>query len=147
MEAYLFASNTDPDFGADGLPDQCGRLFAIRLPAGSYEIYKARFDREFVECEKPAVFSVTGGEVRYLGNIHVDYCLGMVNRFRGNILGGDISVNDQYARDTALIRERLPAPKEAVIKWRPLPGPAWRYRLSFTPYDWGYCKPEPPSPS
>jgi hypothetical protein len=122
-----------------GLADQCGRLFAISLPAGSYEIHAARLDRHYFELNQPAVFSVTEGGAIYLGNLHVAYCKGMPGRTRGNILGADISIRDEYERDTGLIRERFGSLHEIIIDKQLLPDYAWRYRVSFTPYDWGTC--------
>jgi hypothetical protein len=134
-----------PACDAEGLTGECGRLFAVRLPAGTYEIYKASFGMyDHPAWERPAVFSVAGGETIYLGNLYAEYCKGRPTyiRSRGAILGMDVSIRDRYERDSALIRQRFPALQVAEIRRQPLPDPAWRYReSSFTPYDWGTCAP------
>ena len=136
-----------PACESEGLAEECGRLFAIRLPAGTYEIYRGRFGDnpyyDYVDWERPAVFPVAAGKTIYLGNLHVEYCKGRPTsiRSRGSILGADVSLRDRYERDTALIRQRFAALQKAEIIRQPLPDPAWRFRVPWTPYDWETCAP------
>jgi hypothetical protein len=131
-----------PECDADGLGDQCGRLFALELPAGRYEIYRSRFDRSVVNWEKPVFFEVLAGTVSYIGNIHVSYCEGMPVKTRGAILGADIAITDQSERDLSLLRARFNALRSRGIESQVLPDPAWQYRVPYTPHDWGSCLPD-----
>ena len=131
-----------PACDAEGLAGECGRLFAIRLPAGIYEIHKAFLgNTNHPVWERPAVFSVAAGETIYLGNLYSEYCMGIPLGSRGAILGMDVSIRDRYERDSKLIRQRFPALQEAEIIRQPLPDPAWRYRVPYIPKDWGTCAP------
>ena len=117
-------------------------MFAIRLPAGIYEIHKAFLgNTNHPVWERPAVFSVAAGETIYLGNLYSEYCMGIPLGSRGAILGMDVSIRDRYERDSKLIRQRFPALQEAEIIRQPLPDPAWRYRVPYIPKDWGTCAP------
>ena len=122
----------------DGLGGQCGRLFAVRLPAGRYEIHRVRIGDIFQDL-LPAVFSVAPGQADYIGNLHADFCIGQPRELRGAILGADVSVVDDYARDTGLLREKFSALRTITIRKRLLPGASWRVRVSYEPYDWGDC--------
>ena len=131
-----------------GLPQQCGRLFAISLPAGNYEIYRARvMHRDYFQSMQPAVFNVGKGKVSYLGNLSVTFCEGMVSRHRGNILGADVSIKDEYERDIALIRKHFSGLQNVSVEKRLLPDHSWNWRVAWKalfrgnvePYDWGGC--------
>jgi len=137
-----------PSCSEGGIPEQCGRVFAISLPAGDYEIYKAQvIGRGDFQQVTSALFTVTKGDVIYIGNLHVTFCVGMVNRYRGNILGADVSLRDEYERDIAVIREQHGELATASIDKRLLPDNSWRWRVSWNalfrgdvgPYDWGDC--------
>jgi len=137
-----------PSCSEGGLPQQCGRLFAISLPTGDYEIYRAYvMHRGEFQQTLPAGFTVTKGKVSYLGNLHVTFCKGMVSRYRGNILGADVSINDEYERDVSLIRERFDALHNASVDKQLLSDNSWSWRVSWKgvfggnvePYDWGGC--------
>lgn len=143
-----------PSCTEGGIPKQCGRLFAISLPAGNYEIFRASvLGRGEFQQLPPAEFTVAKGRVSYLGNLHATFCKGMVNRYRGNILGADVTIRDEYDRDIALIREYFGALTNASIDKRLLPDNSWMWRVSWKalfrsnvePYDWGECS--GPSPN
>ncbi len=130
------------------LPGHCGRLFAITLPAGEYEIYHAEVvTRGVFQQLTPAVFTVSAGKVSYIGNIDANYCVGMASRHRGNILGADVTIKDEYVRDIELIREHYFALRNSVIEKALLDDHAWRWRVDWTnifgnhvaPHDWGGC--------
>jgi hypothetical protein len=131
-----------------GIPEQCGRLFATSLPAGNYEIFRANvLGRGEFEQLVPAGFTVRKGKASYLGNLHVTFCKGMVSRYRGNILGANVAIRDEYERDIALIRKYYGALTTASIDKRLLPDNSWMWRVSWQapfrgnvePYDWGEC--------
>jgi hypothetical protein len=138
-----------PSCGEGGIPQQCGRVFAISLPAGEYEIYRAQvISRDNFQQIVPALFTVTKGKVTYVGNLHVTFCVGMASRYRGNILGADVSIRDEYDRDVAVIREQHGALATTLIDKRLLPDNSWKWRASWKsllggdagPYDWGGCR-------
>lgn len=122
----------------DGLGGQCGRLFAVRLPAGRYEIHQVRIGDNFQDL-LPVVFSVAPGRADYIGNLHTAFCVGQPRELRGAILGADVSVTDDYDRDTGLLREKFSALRQVPIRSRLLPDPSWRVRVSYEPDDWGTC--------
>lgn len=137
-----------PSCSEGGIPEQCGRVFAISLPAGEYEINKGQvMGRGDFQQIAPTLFTVTRGNVIYIGNLHVTFCVGMVNRHRGNILGADVSIRDEYERDIAVVREQHNELATALIDKRLLPGESWRWRVAWkalfrgdvAPYDWGDC--------
>ena len=130
-----------PQCDEDGLADQCGRLFAIRLPAGEYEIYAVNEMEPGANHYQlpPLGFAVAKGRASYLGNLHTLFCEGLVRSTRGAILGGDLSVRDEYDRDVALLRAKYPQLAEASIDKQLLPDRAWRWRVKYEPYDWGTC--------
>ena len=139
-----------PSCSEGGLPQQCGRLFAITLPPGNYEIYRAivMHRGEFQQI-LPAGFTVTKGKVSYLGSLSVTFCAGMVTRYRGNILGANVSIKDEYERDVLLIRERFDALHNVSVDKRLLSDNSWSWRVSWKgvfggnvePFDWGGCRP------
>jgi len=132
-----------PSCSEDGLDDQCGRLFAINLTAGKYMIDHIVFGGNHYQLSTPAVFSVTEGETAYLGNLHVSYCVGLVRSTRSNILGADITIRDNYERDTSMVKANYKALKKVTIKRSLLPDNAWKLRVPYKPYTWGNCSTAP----
>lgn len=132
-----------PSCSEDGLDDQCGRLFAINLTAGKYMIDQVVFGGNHYQLSTPAVFSVTEGETAYLGNLHVAFCVGLVRSTRGNILGADITIRDNYERDTSMVKAKFTALKTVTIKRSLLPGHAWKLRVPYKPHSWGNCSTTP----
>ena len=129
-----------PSCHEDSLEDQCGRLFAINLPAGDYEIYGMKVnDNEGFRPIPPAVFSSSEGSVTYIGNLHVIYCVGLPRSLRGAILGGVIKVLDNYERDTDLIKKKYRSLNVTPIQKILLPDYSWSWRVSYQPHDWGDC--------
>jgi len=127
------------------IPSQCGRLFAVSLPAGDYEIYQAYALGQSLGAlgMPPMRFTVTKGNTIYLGNLQVSFCLGMRTSFRGDILGANIKVRDAYNRHVPLIRKRFNALSEVPIEKQLLPDLAWQMRVQYEPFDWKGCKPSP----
>lgn len=132
-----------PSCSEDGLDDQCGRLFAINLPAGEYVIDHIVFEGDHYQPDHPGVFSVLEGRAIYLGNLHVTYCVGLVRSTRGNILGADVSVRDNYERDTSLLTGKYSSLRTVRIERQLLLDPAWKWRVSYKPYSWGTCSATP----
>jgi hypothetical protein len=93
-----------------GLEAQLGRLFAIELSAGEYEIFRICFGHTCLQLE-PAQFEVSEGEIRYVGNVDVRYCLyaPKLRVYRGRVHGAIPRVRDEASRDLALLRRKFPA--------------------------------------
>jgi len=132
-----------PSCSESGLDDQCGRLFAVNLPAGKYVIDHVVFEGDHYQPDPPAVFSVLEGRAIYLGNLHVTYCVGLVSSTRGNILGADVSVQDNYERDTSLLTGKYSSLRNVQIERHLLADPAWKWRVSYDPHSWGACSAAP----
>jgi hypothetical protein len=94
-----------------GLDQQLGRLFAVELAAGIYEIYQLDTPGVLLIHMQPVRFEVRPGEILYLGNLHVRYCLYTPNKrsWRGRINGGIPSVRDEVKRDLPLLVSKFPA--------------------------------------
>ena len=121
--------------------------FAAPLPAGGCEIRRMRIrEAPFPEL-RPGRLKVLPGRVTCLGNPHVDVCVGMAARRRGNILGADVSIRDECQRDVALIRQRFASLQESRFDKQLLPDNAWQRRASCEtlfraeagPFDRGEC--------
>lgn len=142
---------------ADGIAAECGRLFAIELPAGDY-VFKAVQVNNL--ASSPAIyaaeayslplpdyrFTVVAGEVRYLGNLHSRICIGAANAY-GNLAvwAARGEVRDAYTRDWPLLMQKypvlakLPAAKAVLTAapwlWkRPKPAPAEQWPTECGPY-------------
>lgn len=130
-----------PACDEEGLPEQCGRLFAVSLPAGDYEIYgvQEQSPGETIYEMPPLRFTVAQGRASYLGNMHTAFCQGLVRSTRGAILGGDLLIRDERERDLALLETRYPQLRGSDIETQLLANLAWRWRVAYEPYDWGSC--------
>ena len=133
---------TIPKCAQDGLEQECGRLFAVSLPAGRYEIFEVSAipGNESYKVIPPLRFTVLEGKVAYLGNLHVVYCHGSFHSMRGGILGGDISIRDELDRDAALLKSKYTHLNGVDIDKRLLPATSSSWRVSYEPYDWGTCR-------
>lgn len=176
MSTYYYASIDDPNvFGvvrsgnkttmgwdeqrcdADGLTDECGRLFAVELPAGKY-IFKAVQVNDLASAYaiypseayslplQDFYFTVVSGEVRYLGNLHSHICIGAAGTY-GNLEVWAVrgEVRDAYARDWQLLTQKyavlgtLPIEKTVIgaKPWlwkRPKPAPEQQWPSECGPY-------------
>jgi hypothetical protein len=88
-----------------------GRLAAIELPAGRYEVGRwvmtvANRAAYMSNARIGTKFSVRAGEVVYLGNIHLD-----IQNSASASLPWRVDVNDQRKRDLALLGQKYPALK------------------------------------
>lgn len=116
----------------EGLEEVHGRLFAVPVAPGAYELRKvSMWFQATVEAvlAEPLRVTVSAGEVVYIGNLAVENCYSAHvgpdgRRVRSTVVGGFPSVNDESVRDLRLLRAVYPALREAVIDVRVLPGPA-----------------------
>lgn len=111
-----------------GLEQELGRLFAVELPAGTYEIYQLDARGRALIDMPPVRFEVTAGAVRYLGNLHVAYCLYAPDlpSYRGYINAGLPSVRDQSQRDLRLLLQKFPSLKDKPIGTAVIDDSAWK---------------------
>jgi hypothetical protein len=131
-----------PSCGEDGLEPQCGRLFAVELPAGDYEVFQLTVASGGSGYSLPIQtwrFSVSPGQVSYLGSLHMQYCEGLFRNTRGGILGGELSIRDEYPRDVDLLRGRFRQLAGLPVRKQLLPATVIRWRVPYQPYDWGDC--------
>ena len=120
---------TGPDWGLKG---SLGRAFAIRLPAGGYEVFRIVYGHSSLELP-PATFEVRAGEIVYLGNLNVQYCLYAPPKrtYRGHVHGAIPNVRDRVRSDLPLLMRKFPVLEELPIstsiiddqRWRGLPLP------------------------
>lgn len=131
-----------PTCHEEGLTEQCGRLFAVSLPAGDYEIHGVQEQAPGSRIyEMPPIrFTVARGRARYLGNVHTRFCQGLAYSVQGAILGGDLEILDESQRDLALLAARYPRLNEVEIDKQILPNISWRWRVPWEPDDWGTCQ-------
>lgn len=130
-----------PTCDKEGLAEQCGRLFAVSLPAGEYEIHSVQ---EVMPPSRtfelpPLRFTVAAGRASYLGNVHTTFCEGLVRSTRGAVLGGHLVILDESQRDLSLLEARYPQLKGADVEKQFLPNLGWRWRVPWEAYDWGSC--------
>ena len=109
-ENFLTGRNIANDFGAE----MFGVLFAVELPAGSYELTKWYLDANTTATNlesinaKPLGFEIHAGRATYVGN------LDMKVRAGENILGievlGDarVTISDEVKRDTEIFLRKFP---------------------------------------
>jgi len=116
---------TGPD---PGLEDQLGRVFAVELSAGTYEIYQLDGSKGLLTHMQPARFVVRPGEIRYLGNLHVRYCLYKPHHrvYRSYVNAGIPSVRDEGQRDLPLLRRKFPALAGSSILTAVIDDSAWQ---------------------
>jgi hypothetical protein len=162
---YLFRSISNPDLRGyvssatakkqmfthlgvcsdDGLPDECGSLFAIALPVGEYEFFSVIpalnsrangdsfvFDSPWNAPLQGYRFSVHSGKVAYLGNMLSRICTGSSQTYwalfstsvaRSAV--GDIA--DMYDRDVPLLIEKYPQLNTTIINNETIAGAPWRW--------------------
>lgn len=116
---------TGPD---PGLEQQLGRLFAVELAAGAYEIFQLDVNRRLLIHMQPVRFEVQAGEILYIGNLHVHYCLYKPDRrvYRSYVNAGIPSVRDEAQRDLPLLIRKFPALTGASILPAVIDDNAWQ---------------------
>lgn len=111
-----------------GLEPVHGKLFALSVPPGTYELQKVTlWFQATVEAtvSTPPQVTVAAGEVVYVGNLEVENCYSEYvrpdgQRVRETVVGGFPTVNDRGARDLILLRETYPALRDVSIESRVL---------------------------
>lgn len=116
-----------------GLEEQHGRLYALRVPAGEYSLKQiAIHDVPLIAVapKERLTFSVSAGEIIYIGNLDVRLChlLSPEARYPYYVVGGRPSVRDASDRDLPLLRARFPQLNGANVEIRLLDNQAMQDR-------------------
>lgn len=105
-----------------------GRLFAIELPEGDYElkdwiIVRSNVTISPMEDPEPIRFTVKENEIRYIGNVHFNFGVGE-NLFGVRmVFSGYPSIQNEHERDFEVFEERYPNLRdEAILMTIPLEG-------------------------
>ncbi len=129
----------DPACEEDELPNECGVLFAVKLPVGDYEFFVAHpaMDTQISEAVisnklwdvplEDFKFVVKPAQVTYLGNLLSRICTtsnGYFPAARSAI--GDVA--DMYIRDVPLLREKFPQLKTVQIDNETMGGTPWLWK-------------------
>ena len=127
----------------DGLPDECGSLFAIALPIGEYEFFSVIpalnsratgdsfvFDSPWDAPLQGYRFSVKSGQVTYLGNMLSRICTGASQTywalFSTSVARSAVGdVADMYDRDIPLLIKKFPQLIEIQIHNETISGAPW----------------------
>lgn len=129
--------NPIPGCAEDGLPDECGLLFAITLPVGEYEFFAVipaadsrsaadtlSFDDPWDTSLHEYKFTVTSGQVSYLGNLLSRICSRTNSYFPlARSALGDVA--DMYSRDVPLLREKFPQLEAVPFANETMSGEPW----------------------
>ncbi len=132
-----------PECPDDGLPAECGNLFAIALPAGEYEFWAVSPAMDS-QAADPGLqkgwatrlqgyrFEVKAGQANYLGNILSRLCGGSGHSYYGMARIGSArsaqgNVADRYSRDVPLLLEKFPQLKSTTIYNSTMAGIPWRW--------------------
>ncbi len=143
------------DCDADGLADECGRLFALELPAGRYRFHHVQVrepnatsietsDRFSLALDDFS-FTVVAGETIYLGNLSSRICMSSLPRGI-SVAAVRGEVRDQFSRDLPLLTERFPALKSTLPVRRIMAVNSWLWQRPGDPPREGWpaqCGPYP----
>lgn len=115
-------------------PDRSGRVLAVSLPPGDYELYSWTLYIQVVggygyispkTPPPPLPFSVKAGQVTYLGNLHAETLMGK-NLFGISVPGSGVAtIKDERQRDQPLIDEKFPMLEGWPVVNADLNGKAW----------------------
>jgi len=140
---HRFALQNAPSYANDrysradpGLEAVNGRLFAVPIEPGEYEIHSVRYTnaRGFeAEVGDAVRFTVDAGEVVYIGSLEIRPCHSLYRRPDGQpvptvAVGGTPGVRDESARDLPLLRAMYPDLQDRGIAIRVLDGTALAQR-------------------
>jgi hypothetical protein len=132
------------------LESVCGRLFAIELPVGEYEIWQVivagRGGASSVWTVPLAEtrFTVRGGAVTYLGNLNNRICVSSIG-LSNIVVAVSGEVQDHFTRDWPLLIAKYPFIAEQSMERAVIQGQPWQQRLwsNREPSGgWEVCNPE-----
>lgn len=138
-----------PGCDDDGLPEECGHLYALVLPAGEYEFCRVipdldrhqsdTFHSEYYDTPMERYrFVVRAGGAAYLGNLVSRICAGAASGRGNTILSAVGRVVDRYERDVPLLVTKFPQLSENAIRNESMTGSPWLWRykdgIDFVPY-------------
>ena len=105
-----------------GLEDVNGKLFAVQLPAGSYQLHFFQIEgtQQKIELERPLRFELSAGEVAYIGNLDAAFCIRHAYANQAGVAGVVVSVRDRADRDFRLLGERFASLRQKPVAHRVL---------------------------
>lgn len=134
---YTFFAEV-PKCDEEGLAEECGRLFALELPLGDYEIYAVMAAAssatsttnlgDWTVALEGYRFVVEPGSVAYLGNLNSRICVGSVSQMRSGVVAAAGNVGDEFPRDWPLLQARFPMLLEVKPERQVLKGAPWQWR-------------------
>lgn len=100
-----------------GLEDVNGKLFAVQLPPGTYQLERFLIEgtKQRIAFSRPLGVELSAGEIAYIGNLDAAFCVRHAYANQAGVAGVVISVNDRRDRDIRLLRERFAALRRASI--------------------------------
>ena len=126
--SYIHSLHLDPTLGLDPFKDfthdsgtGSGRIVALELPEGDYEIYGWRLfqgSSDHISNNEPfsIPFRIKNGEASYIGELNLSI-FRVKNIFSVGVFGGGtLSLTDKSERDFKLIRKKFPNINENNIK-------------------------------
>jgi hypothetical protein len=115
-------------------PDHSGRVLAVQLEPGEYELYSWTIYVQAVNGygyispkapPTPLPFQVQAGVITYLGNLHGQTVMGQ-NVFGMDVPGGGIpSITDRLERDKPMLKAKFPMLQDWPITSANLNGKEW----------------------
>ena len=91
---------------------------------------------------QPLQFTVTARKVTYVGNLNVDFCVGMATPYRGGILGSKTTLRAESVRDVTLGSEESGVLVSLPIEESFWPDSRCIRRTNGEPPNWGNCSDE-----
>ncbi len=119
-----------------------GAVVALELPAGRYEFYNIQLYSSSGISETSysrgredlfsVPFSVESGEIKYLGDVRIDYSFGTNFIGMKGVNGGSFSFSDRFDEDYEYIRKKLAGiEKESVVRAVPRAGENLKDTIKF----------------
>lgn len=113
-----------------GLEDVIGRVFAVSLPVGKYELFPSgeQYKNQLVDIT-PAEFEVIPGAVKYIGRIELHGCVYTPrNRrtWRGYINASVPTIMDMWDMDRVLLLNKYPELKKQEVIVSIIDDRAWQ---------------------
>ena len=108
IERPLTAPNTA--LADRGLEEQHGKLFAVRLEPGIYQLvrFAVRWpSQQNIDFSEPIEFGIFPNEPVYLGNLAVHFCIRHAYANQYGLSGVIVTANDLLARDAPLLRNKF----------------------------------------
>ena len=116
-----------------GLEAEHGRLFAIPLEPGEYELvrFSIRWPSGVEQFLKdPIPFTLAPGQAVYLGNFDARFCVRHLYANQYGVAGVYLSVQEKMSRDLPLLYAKYPVLKDMMLMAQVLPDKMLKSRFS-----------------